>query len=67
MKTVNKLNKTLRRNKKIMLKQLRAICVPILWASMSILPMEKEAADVDQFAQAKKFHERLQRAYHGLL
>lgn len=50
-----------------MLKQLQTACVLMLLASMSLSPMEKEAADVDEFAQAKKFHERLQYAYHGIL
>jgi len=50
-----------------MLKQLRTVYALVLLVSMNLLPMEKEATDVDEFAQAKEFHERLQRAYHGVL
>jgi hypothetical protein len=49
-----------------MVKKLQTIYALTLLISTSLLPMEK-AADVDEFAQAKNFHEILQRAYHGLL
>jgi len=45
------------------LKKLQTLYALILLASMNLLSMEKE----NEFAQAKKFHERLQYAYHGIL